>query len=100
MRTELVTPLKRQATTLLSELEQNKEPLLMTQHGVPAAHLVNIDTDETVQHWMSLFQGIARGEKAVEEGRTLTQAQAKKRMNRWLKYWGSSLRLAIWIPRR
>ena len=34
---------------------------------------------------MGLLEGIARGEKAVEDGRTLTQAQAKQRMGRWLK---------------
>ncbi|MHB9111007.1 MAG: type II toxin-antitoxin system prevent-host-death family antitoxin, partial [Thermoleophilia bacterium] len=33
----------------------------------------------------SLLEGIARGEKAIEEGRTLSHAQAKKRMARWLK---------------
>jgi prevent-host-death family protein len=85
MRTELVTTLKRQATELLSELERNKEPILITQHGVPSAYLVDVATYETLQQRMSLLEGIARGEKAVEEGRTLTHAQAKKRMNRWLK---------------
>lgn len=38
-----------------------------------------------LQQRMSLLEGIARGEKVVEEGRTLTHAQAKKRMKRWLK---------------
>ncbi|MEO8326113.1 MAG: type II toxin-antitoxin system Phd/YefM family antitoxin [Nitrospirota bacterium] len=85
MRTELVTTLKRQATELLSELERNKEPILITQHGVPSAYLVDVETYETLQRRMSLLEGIARGEKAVEEGRTRTHAQAKKRMNRWLK---------------
>jgi len=85
MRTELVTTLKRQATELLSELERNKEPILITQHGVPSAYLVDVETYETLQKRMSLLEGIARGEKAVEEGRTLTHAQAKKRMKRWLK---------------
>jgi predicted transcriptional regulator len=28
---------------------------------------------------------IARGEKAVEDGRVVTHAQAKQRMSRWLK---------------
>jgi prevent-host-death family protein len=83
--TELVTTLKRQATELLSELERNKEPILITQHGVPSAYLVDVETYETLQQRMSLLEGIARGEKAVEEGRTLTHAQAKKRMKRWLK---------------
>src|SRR5690348_6560029 len=30
-------------------------------------------------------QGIARGEKAVDEGHVLTHAQARKRLARWLK---------------
>jgi prevent-host-death family protein len=85
MRTELVTTLKRQATELLSDLERNKEPILITQHGVPSAYLVDVETYETLQRRMSLLEGIARGERALEEGRTLSHAQAKQRMARWLK---------------
>jgi hypothetical protein len=38
-----------------------------------------------LQRRMSLLEGIARGEKAVEEGRVLSHAQARRRMGRWLK---------------
>lgn len=85
MRTELVTTLKRQATELLSELERNREPILITQHGIPSAYLVDVETYEALQRRMSLLEGIARGEKAVEDGRTVSHAQAKQRMARWLK---------------
>lgn len=85
MRTELVTTLKRQATELLSELERNREPILITQHGVPSAYLVDVETYEAMQQRMTLLEGIARGEKAIEEGRTLSHAQAKQHMARWLK---------------
>jgi prevent-host-death family protein len=85
MRTELVTTLKRQATELLSDLERSKEPILITQHGVPSAYLVDVETYEILQRRMSLLEGIARGERAIEEGRTLSHAQAKQRMARWLK---------------
>lgn len=85
MRTELVTTLKRQATELLSELEKSKEPILITQHGLPSAYLVDVDSYETLQRRMGLLEGIARGEKAIEEGRVLSHAQAKQRMARWLK---------------
>lgn len=85
MRTELVTTLKRQATELLSELERDQVPILITQHGVPSAYLVDVATYEAQQQRMRLLEGIARGEKAVEEGRTLTHAKAKQRMARWLK---------------
>lgn len=85
MRTELVTTLKRQATEILSELERDKAPILITQHGLPSAYLVDVDTYEAQQRRMGLLEGIARGEKAVEEGRVLTHTQAKRRMARWLK---------------
>ncbi|CAN5858514.1 type II toxin-antitoxin system Phd/YefM family antitoxin [soil metagenome] len=85
MRTELVTTLKRHATEILSELERDKEPILITQHGLPSAYLVDVETYETLQRRMSLLEGIARGERAIEEGRTLSHAQAKQRMARWLR---------------
>lgn len=83
--TELVTTLKRQATELLSKLERNKEPILITQHGVPTGYLVDVETYKALQRQIILLEGIARGENAVEEGRTLTHAHGKKRMKRWLK---------------
>lgn len=85
MRTELVTTLKRQATELLSELERDKQPILITQHGLPSAYLVDVETYDTLHRRMGMLEGIARGERAVEQGRTLTHAQAKQRMARWLK---------------
>jgi prevent-host-death family protein len=85
MRTELVTTLKRQATELLNQLEKDREPILITQHGVPSAYLVDVETFENLQRRMTLLEGIARGERAIEEGRALTHKQAKHRMNRWLK---------------
>lgn len=85
MRTELVTTLKRQATELLSEIEQSRKPILITQHGLPSAYLVDVETYEALQHRMGLLEGIARGEKAIEDGRTVSHAEARKRMARWLK---------------
>ena len=85
MRTELVNTLKRQATELLSELERSREPILITQHGLPSAYLVDVETYEALQKRMSLLEGIARGERAIEEGRTVSHAQAKQRMARWLR---------------
>ena len=85
MRTELVTTLKRQATELLSELERSKEPILITQHGLPSAYLVDVRTYESISRRMSMLEGIARGEKAIEDGRTVSQAKARQRMARWLK---------------
>jgi prevent-host-death family protein len=85
MRTELVTTLKRQATELLDDVERKREPILITQHGLPSAYLVDVESYELLQRRMKLLEGIARGEKAIEEGRTVSHAQAKQRLSRWLK---------------
>lgn len=85
MRTALVTTLKRRARELLAELKRDRKPILITNHGQPSAYLVDVETYKTLQRRMGLLEGIARGEMAIEEGRTVTHAQAKKRMARWLK---------------
>ena len=85
MRTELVTTLKRQATDLLADIERKREPILITQHGLPSAYLVDVETYEAMVARMSLLEGIARGEQAVAEGRAVSHEQAKERLARWLK---------------
>ena len=85
MRTELVTTLKRQATELLSDVERDKEPILITQNGLPTAYLVDVESYELMQQRMSILEGIARGEQAIAEGRAVSHAQAKKRLARWVK---------------
>ena len=85
MRTELVTTLKRKATELLSELSRDKEPILITQHGLPSAYLVDVESFESLNRRVKLLEGIARGERAIEDGRTVSHEEAKSRMSRWLK---------------
>lgn len=85
MKTQLVTTLKRHATEILSELVEDRSPVLITQHGIPTAYLVDVATFEALQHRMRILEGIARGERAIREGRTSTHAQAKQRLKRWLE---------------
>lgn len=85
MRTELVTTLKRHATELLSDIERDKEPILITQHGLPSAYLVDVESFQLMQQRMAVLEGIARGEQAIAESRVVTHAQARKRLGRWLK---------------
>ena len=64
MRTELVTTLKRQATDLLADVERDREPILITQHGLPSAYLVDVETYETLLSRMAMLEGIARADEA------------------------------------
>jgi len=85
MRTELVTTLKRRATELIANLQSEKDPILITQHGKPAAYLVDVQSYDDLNRRLSVVEGIALGEQAVRDGRVISQADAKRRLSRWLK---------------
>ena len=84
MRTELVTTLKRKATEIIADLEQDHQPVLITQHGRPAAYLVDVESFEALNQRIAVLEGIARAEQAIEQGRVVSHAEAKNRMGRWL----------------
>lgn len=85
MRTELVTTLKRKATELLADIERDREPILITQHGLPGAYLLDIESYELQQRRLAILEGIARGEVAIAEGRVVDHASARGRLARWLE---------------
>jgi prevent-host-death family protein len=72
--------LKRQATELLADLARDREPILITQHGLPSAYLVDVETYQRQQERMAILEGIARGEMAAAEGRVVSHEEAKSRL--------------------
>lgn len=80
----LCPPLKRKATEVISQLATDQEPVLITQHGLPAAYLIDVQMYEGMQSRLTLLEGIARGEKAILEKRVLSNREARQRMARWL----------------
>ncbi|MDB1123807.1 type II toxin-antitoxin system Phd/YefM family antitoxin [Vibrio algarum] len=85
MKVEVVTSLKRKATKILAELHDSKEPILITEHGIPSAYLVDVEDYEFMQNRLSILEGIARGERALIDGKTLSNKEAKDKMSKWLK---------------
>ena len=85
MKTELVTTLKREAAKILAELHSSKEPVLITEYGLPSAHLVDVNDYEHIVACMKILDGTAKGERAILEGRVLTHAKAKEKLKKWLK---------------
>lgn len=84
MGNKLVTILKRQAD-ILNQIEKDRETIRGKELGARSTHLVAVEPVDSLQHRIGSLQGIARAERAIEEGRLLTHKQAKQRMSRWLK---------------
>jgi len=85
MKMELVTTLKRQATKILAELHESKEPVLITEYGQPSAYLVDVQDYEMMQNRMKILEGLARGETAILEGNVYSHTEAKEKLSKWLK---------------
>ena len=62
-----------------------KEPVLITEHGQPSAYLVDVQDYEFMQRRLALLEGLSRGERAVLDGRTYGQSEAREKMSKWLK---------------
>ena len=84
MKSELVTTLKRQATRILADLHESKDPVLITEHGVPSAYLIDVSAFELMRERMRILEGIAHGERNIVQRRTHTPAEARRRMRKWL----------------
>jgi prevent-host-death family protein len=84
MRTELVTTLKRKATEIITALQDDHAPVLITQHGRPAAYLIDVESFEGLQKKLSILEGIALGEQAIGDGRIVSNEDAKLRFAKWL----------------
>jgi prevent-host-death family protein len=84
MKIEMVTKLKREATKILADLHETKEPILITEYGKPSAYLIDVDDYEMLRGRVQILEGIARGEKAILENNTLSNIEAKEAMIKWL----------------
>ena len=70
---------------VLRAIKRRKSPMLITQGGRPAAYLMDVETYERLEERMRILEGIARGEEAIREGRTLSHSAAKRSLKRWLE---------------
>jgi prevent-host-death family protein len=79
-----VTDIKRHATEIIAQLKTDRRPVLITERGRSAAVLLDVDTYDSLRRRLALLEGIARGERAFAEGRTVSHTDAKKRLRRWV----------------
>ena len=85
MRVESVTLLQQQASKMLAELHEHQEPILLMDNGIPAAYLINVADYERKQLRMQILEGILNGEADIQDGKLISQSDAKFKMQKWLK---------------
>lgn len=83
-RLEPVTAVKRRATEIIAGLRDDSQPVIITEHGRSAAVLMDIASYDALVSRLEVLEGLARGERAIRDGRVVSHAAAKRRMRRWL----------------
>jgi prevent-host-death family protein len=78
-----VTEIKRRATEIIAGLNADRQPVMITERGRSAAVLLDVESYREMVDRLELLEGIARGERAILEGRVVSHAAAKRRLQRW-----------------
>lgn len=63
-----ISDLRQGAAKLLKQLQNDKEPLIITQRGRATAVLLGVDAYEKLEHEKEILRLLAKGEKEIEAG--------------------------------
>ena len=63
-----VSDLRQDAAKILKQLQNNPDPLVITQRGRAAAVLIGVEAYEKSEHEKELLRFLAKGDKEIEIG--------------------------------
>ncbi|MBW1898403.1 MAG: type II toxin-antitoxin system Phd/YefM family antitoxin [Deltaproteobacteria bacterium] len=63
-----VSDLRQDAAKLLKQLQNDKEPLIITQRGRARAVMLGVEAYEKLEHEKEILRLLAKGEKEIEAG--------------------------------
>ncbi|PKP77433.1 MAG: antitoxin, Phd family protein [Alphaproteobacteria bacterium HGW-Alphaproteobacteria-3] len=69
-RVKPISYLKANAAEVLADLAEQREPLIITQHGEARAILQDVNSYEETQETLALLKILAMGNKDVAAGKT------------------------------
>ena len=80
-----ISYLKANAADVLDKLQENRQPLIITQNGEAKAVLLDLATYEATQETMALLKILALGKQQIEDGKVSSHAEVTKRIKARLK---------------
>ena len=81
--TEDVRPLsefRANAASFVQQVQGTKRPVILTVHGRSAAVLLDVGEYETLLDQLELLRDVKAAEGQLKQGRTVSQAQARKKV--------------------
>jgi antitoxin (DNA-binding transcriptional repressor) of toxin-antitoxin stability system len=81
MSTIGIRELARHASSIISDIEQSKEPALITRHGRPVVYMLPVDSegfeDFVLAHAPEFVDGMALADAELAAGETVSLADAR-----------------------
>jgi prevent-host-death family protein len=79
-RIKSISYVKANAAELIGELAESGEPLVITQNGEAKAVMQDVATYEATQETLALLKILALGNRQIAEGKTVSSAEAFRRL--------------------
>ena len=81
-RVKPISYLKANAPAMLDDIEQTRNPIVITVNGEAKAVLQDIASYEETQETLALLKILAMGEEEIREGKTMSVREAFARVRR------------------
>ena len=81
-RVKPISYLKANAPAVLDDIEQTRNPIVITVNGEAKAVLQDIASYEETQETLALLKILAMGEEEIREGKTMSVREAFARVRR------------------
>jgi PHD/YefM family antitoxin component YafN of YafNO toxin-antitoxin module len=80
-----VRDLARHASSIISDIEQTKEPALITRRGRPVAYMLPVDSEQfedfVLAHAPEFVEGTAAANAELADGETISLAEARRQLD-------------------
>jgi PHD/YefM family antitoxin component YafN of YafNO toxin-antitoxin module len=84
MSTIGVRELARHASSIISDIEQNKEPTLVTRRGRPVVYMLPVDSDEfedfMLTHAPQFVEGMSAADVELAAGETVSLTRVRSEL--------------------
>lgn len=84
---EPLSEFRKRSANFIKRLKEEKQPIILTQHGKSAAVLMDVTEYERITKKMELLEDLLEAKQQVEQGNTYTREEAKERIDKHLSKW-------------
>lgn len=84
---EPLSEFRKKSADFIQRLKKDKQPIVLTQHGKSAAVLLDVSEFERISKKIEMLEDLLEAKQQVEEGKTYTMEEARKRIENHLSKW-------------